>query len=45
MDAIFTAVDMTTAAAFVGAIGLVAVGVAMTFRGIGLSRKGVGQVR
>jgi hypothetical protein len=45
MDAIFAGVDMAAAATFASAIGLVAIGLAMTWRAVVLGRKGVNQVK
>ncbi len=44
MAAIFSAVDLSTVAAFVGATGVVIVGIVMAFKGIDLSKRGVRKV-
>jgi len=41
MAAIFAAVDFTTVAAFVGATGVLIIGVAMAFKGVGLGKRAV----
>lgn len=41
MAAIFAAVDLSTVAAFVAATGVLVVGIAMAFKGIDLSKRGV----
>jgi NADH:ubiquinone oxidoreductase subunit 6 (subunit J) len=41
MQAILDAVDMASVLTWVGAIGLVIVGVAMAFKGIDLAKRGV----
>ena len=41
MAAIFTAVDLTTVAAFVSATGVLVVGIALAFKGIGLAKRGI----
>ena len=45
MDAIFALADMAPATAFIAATGVIAVGAALTFVAIRLSRKGVNQVK
>lgn len=41
MAAIFTAVDFSTVAAFVGGAGVLIIGIAMAFKGIGLGKRAV----
>lgn len=41
MDAIFAAVDLSTVATWVGATGVVIVGIVMAFKGIDLSKRAV----
>jgi hypothetical protein len=41
MEAIFTAVDLTTVAAFVAATGILVIGITMAFKGIDLGKRGV----
>ena len=41
MAAIFAAVDLTTVAAFVGGAGVLVIGIAMAFKGIGLGKRAV----
>jgi hypothetical protein len=41
MAAIFTAVDLSTVAAFVSATGVVIVGIALAFKGISLAKRGI----
>ncbi|KAF1072204.1 MAG: hypothetical protein GAK45_00289 [Pseudomonas citronellolis] len=41
MQAIFDAVDFTTVVAWVGTAGVAIVGIAMAFKGIDLSKRGV----
>lgn len=41
MDAIFAAVDLTKVATFVGATGVLVIGVAMAFKGISLGKRAV----
>lgn len=41
MAEIFAAVDLSTVATFVGATGVVVVGIAMAFKGITLSKRAV----
>lgn len=41
MAAIFTAVDLSTVAAFVGATGVLIIGIAMAFKGIDLGKRGI----
>lgn len=41
MDAIFAAVDLATVATFVGATGVLVIGIAMAFKGIGLGKRAV----
>ena len=41
MTEIFAAVDLTTVAAFVGATGVLVVGIALAFKGISLAKRGV----
>jgi hypothetical protein len=41
MAAIFAAVDLSSALAFVGATGLVVIGICMAFKGIDLGKRGV----
>jgi hypothetical protein len=41
MEAIFAAVDFSTVSAFVGATGIVLIGIAMAFKGIDLGKRGV----
>lgn len=41
MDTIFAAVDLTTVAAWVGATGVLIIGIAMAFKGIDLSKRGI----
>lgn len=44
MGDIFAAVDLTTVAASVVAMGVLIIGVAMTFKGIDLGKRGVRKV-
>lgn len=44
MEAIFTAVDLTTVATFVAGIGVVIIGITMAFKGIDLGKRGVKKV-
>jgi hypothetical protein len=41
MDAIFAAVDFSTVATFVGAAGVLIIGIALAFKGIGLGKRAV----
>lgn len=41
MAAIFAAVDLTTVLAFVTATGVIAIGIALAFKGIGLGKRGI----
>lgn len=41
MDAIFAAVDLATVATWVGATGVLIIGIAMAFKGIDLGKRGV----
>jgi hypothetical protein len=41
MDAIFAAVDLSTVATFVGATGVLIIGITMAFKGIDLGKRGV----
>lgn len=41
MDAIFAAVDLATVATFVGATGVLVIGIALAFKGIGLGKRAV----
>lgn len=41
MASIFAAVDLTTVATFVGATGVVIIGIAMAFKAIGLGKRAV----
>lgn len=41
MDAIFTAVDLTTVAAFVGGAGVVIIGIHLAYKGINLAKRAV----
>jgi len=41
MTDIFAAVDMTSVATFVGATGVLIIGIAMAFKGIDLGKRGV----
>jgi len=41
MAAIFTAVDLTAIAAFVSGAGVLIVGVALAFKGIGLAKRAI----
>lgn len=41
MEAIFDAVDFTTVAAWVGATGVLIIGIAMAFKGIDLGKRGI----
>lgn len=41
MDAIFTAVDLTTVATFVGGAGVLIVGIALAYKGITLAKRAV----
>ena len=41
MDAIFTAVDISAVATFVGATGVLIVGVYLAFKGIGLAKRAI----
>jgi hypothetical protein len=41
MTEIFAAVDLSTVATFVGATGVLIIGIAMAFKGIGLSKRAV----
>lgn len=41
MADIFAAVDLSTVAAFVGATGILIIGIAMAFKGIDLGKRGV----
>lgn len=42
MDAIFAAVDLSGVATFVGAAGVIIVGVALAYKAIGLAKRAVG---
>lgn len=44
VDTLFAAIDLTTVAAAVLAIGVVIVGITMAFKGIDLSKRGVKKV-
>jgi len=41
MEAIFAAVDLTSVATFVGAAGVVIVGIALAYKGITLAKRAV----
>ena len=41
MDAIFDAVDLTSVATWVGATGVLIIGIVMAFKGIDLAKRGV----
>lgn len=41
MEAIFAAVDLATVATFVGATGVLVIGIALAFKGIGLGKRAV----
>jgi len=41
MAAIFTAVDLSTVATFVSATGVLIIGIALAFKGIGLGKRGI----
>ncbi len=41
MAAIFTAVDLSSVATFVSAAGVLIIGIAMAFKGIGLGKRAV----
>ncbi|EHR42671.1 membrane protein [Alishewanella jeotgali] len=41
MADIFAAVDMTAVATFVGAVGILIIGIAMAFKGISLGKRAV----
>lgn len=41
MEAIFAAVDFSTVATWVGAIGVAVIGITMAFKGIDLGKRGV----
>lgn len=41
MEAIFAAVDLATVATWVGATGVLIIGIAMAFKGIDLGKRGV----
>jgi hypothetical protein len=41
MAAIFTAVDLSTVGAFVTATGVLVIGIALAFKGIGLGKRGI----
>jgi hypothetical protein len=41
MDAILAAVDLSTVATFVGTAGVLIVGIALGFKGIGLAKRAV----
>jgi len=41
MDAIFAAVDLSAVATFVGAAGVLIVGIALAFKGISLGKRAV----
>jgi hypothetical protein len=41
MDAILAAVDLSAVAVFVGAAGVLVVGIALAFKGIGLAKRAV----
>lgn len=41
MDAIFAAVDLTSVVAWVGATGILIIGITMAFKGIDLGKRGV----
>lgn len=41
MDAIFAAVDLSSVATFVGAAGILIIGIAMAFKGISLGKRAV----
>jgi hypothetical protein len=41
MEAIFAAVDLSTVATFVGATGVLIIGITMAFKGIDLGKRGV----
>jgi hypothetical protein len=43
MADIFAAVDMSTALTFVVGLGVIAVGIALAFKGTGLSKRGIKQ--
>jgi hypothetical protein len=43
MADIFTAVDLSSVAAFVGATGVVIIGITMGFKGINLGKRGIKQ--
>ena len=44
MADIFAAVDLTTVATWVGATGVIVIGIAMAFKGIDLGKRGVKKV-
>lgn len=44
MADIFAAVDLTTVATWVGATGVIVIGIAMAFKGIDLGKRGVRKV-
>ncbi|WP_445766611.1 hypothetical protein [Rheinheimera sp.] len=44
MADIFAAVDLTTVATWVGATGILVIGIAMAFKGIDLGKRGVRKV-
>ena len=41
MAAIFTAVDLSAVATFVSATGVLVIGIALAFKGIGLGKRGI----
>lgn len=41
MDAIFQAVDLSSVAAFVAAVGILLIGIAMAFKGIDLAKRAI----
>jgi len=41
METIFAAVDLSTVATFVGATGVLIIGITMAFKGIDLGKRGV----
>jgi NADH:ubiquinone oxidoreductase subunit 6 (subunit J) len=41
MEAIFAAVDLSTVATFVGAVGVLIIGIVMAFKGIDLGKRAV----
>jgi hypothetical protein len=43
MAAIFSAVDLSGIATFVGAAGVLIIGVALAFKGIGLGKRAIGK--